>query len=63
MEGKVFSRLEGGFFISDVNHEMDGWGCAPPGAAGHTKGTLFTRGLLYFNFKSWCDLYRGSGIP
>ena len=26
-----------------------GWGVHPHGTAGHTKGTLFTRGLLYFN--------------
>ena len=39
--------------VSDVNHEMDcrtAWlGCPPYGTAGHcTKGTLFTRRILYF---------------
>ena len=42
--------------ISEVNHEMDcrtAWfGVPPHGTPGHcTKGTLFTRGLLYF--KVW----------
>ena len=34
------------FFLS-LFLGLNAWG-PPPGTAGHTKGTLFTRGLLYF---------------